>query len=142
MRRHRTRDLDLRWTNGREARSEAGQALVEFALVLPVLLVLLLGIADFGRILLAQYAVAHAARDAAREASVSDSTSNVGVWIAKDTASLGQAVHWTVNPAAELESGQSVTVTVSTQVPLFDPILAAFLGGQYSPSATVSFRVE
>lgn len=42
-----------------------GQSLVEFALVLPMLLVLLLGIADFGRVFQAGIALEAAARDAA-----------------------------------------------------------------------------
>lgn len=42
-----------------------GQSLVEFALVLPMLLVLLLGIADFGRVFQAGITLEAAARDAA-----------------------------------------------------------------------------
>lgn len=45
--------------------SRRGQALVEFALVLPMLLVLLLGIVDFGRVFQAGIAVEAAARNAA-----------------------------------------------------------------------------
>lgn len=45
--------------------SRRGQAFVEFALVLPMLLVLLLGIADFGRVFQAGIALEAAARDAA-----------------------------------------------------------------------------
>ncbi|HYI21998.1 MAG TPA: TadE/TadG family type IV pilus assembly protein [Candidatus Limnocylindrales bacterium] len=47
------------------SRSRRGQSLVEFALVLPMLLVLLLGIADFGRAFHAGITVEAAARDAA-----------------------------------------------------------------------------
>ncbi|HET9879705.1 MAG TPA: TadE/TadG family type IV pilus assembly protein, partial [Candidatus Limnocylindria bacterium] len=36
-------------TRGTDGSTPRGQSLVEFALVLPMLLVLLLGIADFGR---------------------------------------------------------------------------------------------
>lgn len=46
-----------------------GQSLVEFALVLPLLLVLLLGIADFGRVFAAGIAVEAAARNAAEAAA-------------------------------------------------------------------------
>lgn len=57
--------------NDRQSPTEAttathrGQSLVEFALVLPMLLVLLLGIADFGRVFAAGIALEAAARDAA-----------------------------------------------------------------------------
>lgn len=47
------------------SRSRSGQAFVEFALVLPILLVLLLGIADFGRVFAAGISIEAAARNAA-----------------------------------------------------------------------------
>ena len=49
--------------------SRRGQSLVEFALVLPMLLVLLLGIADFGRVFAAGIAIESAARDGAEAAA-------------------------------------------------------------------------
>ena len=50
-------------------RSPRGQSLVEFALVLPMLLVLLLGIADFGRVFPAGITIEAAARNAAEAAA-------------------------------------------------------------------------
>ena len=47
------------------SRSRRGQSLVEFALVLPLLLVLLLGVADFGRVFTAGITIEAASRDAA-----------------------------------------------------------------------------
>jgi Flp pilus assembly protein TadG len=43
-----------------------GQSLVEFALILPILLILLLGILDFGRAVAAYNSVSNAARSAVR----------------------------------------------------------------------------
>ena len=51
-------------------RRERGQALVEFALALPVFLVLLVGIFDLGHVVWANDAMASAAREAARYAMV------------------------------------------------------------------------
>jgi hypothetical protein len=53
----------------RQGRSERGQGLVEFALVLPLLMVLLLGIADFGRVFQAGIAEEAAVRNAAEAAA-------------------------------------------------------------------------
>jgi hypothetical protein len=50
-------------------RSRRGQSLVEFALVLPMLLVLLLGIADFGRVFAAGITLEASARNAAETAA-------------------------------------------------------------------------
>jgi len=49
--------------------SSRGQSFVEFALILPLLLVLLLGIADFGRVFYAGIVVESAARNAAEAAA-------------------------------------------------------------------------
>lgn len=51
------------------SQSERGQGLVEFALVLPLLMILLLGIADFGRIFQAGIAEEAAVRNAAEAAA-------------------------------------------------------------------------
>jgi hypothetical protein len=52
------------------SRSERGQGLVEFALVLPLLMILLLGVADFGRIFSAGITLEAAARDAAEATAI------------------------------------------------------------------------
>ncbi len=53
-----------------ESRDPRGQALVEFGLVLPLLMIFLLGIADFGRIFSAGIAEEAAVRDSAEAAAV------------------------------------------------------------------------
>lgn len=53
----------------RHVRSCDGQSVVEFALVIPILIVLFVGIADFGRIFNAGVIVEAAARDAAEHAA-------------------------------------------------------------------------
>lgn len=49
---------------------ERGQALLEFALILPIFVVAILGLIDVGRAIWANNAVANAAREAARYAAV------------------------------------------------------------------------
>ena len=51
-------------------KSEKGQSLVEFALSFPVLVLLLLGITDFGRAFHVYLTIDHAGREAARAASI------------------------------------------------------------------------
>lgn len=55
-----------------------GQALVEFALVLPLILLLLVGILEFGRAWNEHQIVTDAARAAARTAALADPTVTVG----------------------------------------------------------------
>jgi Flp pilus assembly protein TadG len=54
----------------RKRAGERGQGLVEFALVLPILLLLVLGIMDFGYFLFQMNAVSGAAREGVRVAAV------------------------------------------------------------------------
>ncbi|HEU4800021.1 MAG TPA: TadE/TadG family type IV pilus assembly protein [Gemmatimonadales bacterium] len=54
------------------SRSENGQALVEFALLTPFLLVFLVGILEFGRAWNAHIVVTQAAREGARKAAIYD----------------------------------------------------------------------
>jgi Flp pilus assembly protein TadG len=56
---------------------DRGSAAVEFALLLPVLLLLLFGVIDFGRAINAQITLTQAAREGARLASVGQSSTNV-----------------------------------------------------------------
>jgi Flp pilus assembly protein TadG len=54
----------------RSRRDDRGAAAVEFALVLPVLIMLIFGIIDFGRMLSAKITVTEAAREGARAAAL------------------------------------------------------------------------
>ena len=59
---------------GPSSRRTRGQALVEFALVLPVFTLMLMGLLDFGRVVYAQHTINHDAREAARLCAVSADT--------------------------------------------------------------------
>lgn len=54
------------------SRSERGSAAVEFALILPILLLVLLGIIEFGQVLTTQISLAQAAREGARVMAIQD----------------------------------------------------------------------
>lgn len=68
-------------TRGRMRRSR-GQTLVEFALVLPIVILLFMILFDFGRVIFAQNAIAHDAREATRVGSVGTSD----LFVAQDFA--------------------------------------------------------
>jgi Flp pilus assembly protein TadG len=55
---------------GRRARDERGAAAVEFALVLPVLLLIIFGIIDFGRMLYTKITITEAAQTGARAGAI------------------------------------------------------------------------
>ena len=99
---------------------DRGAAAVEFALVVPVLLLLVLGIVEFGRIYNIQTTLSAAAREGARTMALENSPPNART-AAKNVAAPvvaltdGQVV---VSPSACPVSGTAVTATVRITVPV------------------------
>ena len=102
----------------RAAGRSSGQAMVEFALVAPVLFLLLIAIFQFGQAFTDYIQVTNAARDGARKAIVSRSDAN-GVATVQNAVkssvwSLNQAnLGISVTPGQPWSAGQPVTVTVA-----------------------------
>ncbi len=94
------------------ARGERGQSLVEFALVLPVLLLLILGLIDVARAIAQENTLASAAREGARYAIVhgSSSSSPVG-WCSSCTNITA------INNAVSAAAIGVPTVTVTVDYP-------------------------
>jgi Flp pilus assembly protein TadG len=81
-------------------RRRRGQALVEFALVLPVLLLILFGIVDFGRAIYAFNAVSNAAREGGRTAIVNQYPAAVRDKAAQQATAVGLPTGQPANCAA------------------------------------------
>jgi len=97
-----------------------GQALVEFALVFPILMLLIFGIFDMGRAVFAYNAVANAARDGARVAMVNQIETSTDCNQSKPIENPATP-HWSIkacaaNSATSLGIQQS-DVTVSYYAP-------------------------
>lgn len=87
-------------------RGHAGQALIEFALTLPILLILLLGVLDGGRAVLATIALSGAVRDGAR----------VGALAYPEAGWEGLAIQRTRESAGGGLDVSSLQVTAQSQV--------------------------
>jgi len=104
---------------------QEGAAAVEFALLLPVLLIILLGIIDFGLYFYNDLQLTHAARDAARYLSVGNSTgAQQALDDAKDRLVSTSTPAVTLTPGSQ---GQEATVTVTATYNFITP-LPAFVG--------------
>jgi len=104
---------------------DSGAAAVEFALLAPVLLLLLVGIVEFGRVYNAQVTVTAAAREGAREMAVrNDLTAAIDRVMAAAPALNPplSADQVSIDPAVCL-AGDHVTVEVSYPVPLLTGII-------------------
>lgn len=104
--------------------SERGAAAVEFALVLPILVLILFGVIEFGGAYNAQLMVTGAAREGAREMAVGgDPADAVAAAVDAVAVADASAVDVTVSPTT-CAAGTDVTVTV-----VFDrPFLTGLFG--------------
>lgn len=111
-------------------RSENGAAAVEFALILPVFLVLLLGIIEFGSAYNAQILLTNAAREAARTYSLTGDEGAAVAAAAEATAPIGlevgaSYVDFAVTPAGACTSPATLSVTVEVSKPLLTGLFGA-----------------
>lgn len=118
----------MRWRNSRHGRTERGAAAVEFALVVPLLLLLLVGIVNFGFVFAQQISLNNAARQAARYAVVDGRTcadiktegktaaETVGMTIADGTVPTPVVTNCgadTVKPCSGTAPNTNITVTLT-----------------------------
>ncbi|MGE5587656.1 MAG: TadE/TadG family type IV pilus assembly protein [Clostridia bacterium] len=125
-------------------RNERGQALVEMALVLTVLLLLLAGIIEFGRILSAQLIVSHASREGARIGVLGKADTEITERVLT-AASVLDASKITVSitpPQSGRVRGAELRVEVSYSVDIVVPLLSGILTNPYPVRGVTVMRVE
>lgn len=130
---------------GARRRNSRGQALVEMALIVPVMMVLLLATIDLGRLYYSQITVTNSAREGALEATVHPDRYVAGTCDPVTSSVVCAAVNEARNsfvtispadvtlsctPACAKAYGNEATVTVTGQFTLLTPLMAAFTGGQ------------
>jgi Flp pilus assembly protein TadG len=135
MRRH-IRDIRV------HARKERGAAAVEFALVLPILLVVLLGIIDFGLYFYNDLQLTHVARDAARYLSVND-VAEADATIDAGAGRLVSASITSRSVAPGATQGGESTVTLEATYDFLTPLpVLVGIGDTAGIDATVVMRRE
>jgi Flp pilus assembly protein TadG len=98
-------------------RNRRATAAVEFALVAPVFMLLVLGMIEYGRMCMVQQVITNASREGARVAvldgsTVADAQTTVNDYLAAGSIT-GATVTVAPNPLSDAEFGDPVTVTVS-----------------------------
>ena len=130
-------------------RGERGQSLVEFALIVPIFLLLLFAIVDFGMGFHAYITVTNSAREGARLGSVRADAAAVQQRV-RDTADTLDQANLTVSVTnAQGEPGESVVVDVDYDYELITPlagVLQFITGNTIGPtlnfSSTADMRLE
>lgn len=130
-------------------RKEEGQGLVEFALVLPILLMLVCGIIDFGWLFYNQLSLQNACREGARYACVHSSDDDVATKVHDKVEDnipgsllngLSVVVHYS-NDANPTEG--EVTITVQSKMRILTPVMGVFYAGQQKDmKSSVTMKVE
>jgi Flp pilus assembly protein TadG len=142
----------------RRCRGRRGQALVELALVMPLLLLLMVAALDFGRVFYSLITISNAAREGAIEASYDPSSFVAGQPCDKETnrvmcRAVNEAtgsfvriapadVTLACTPSCSAVLGNRVTVRVEGHFTLLTPLMAIFTGRQdLTLSSTSSARI-
>jgi hypothetical protein len=141
----------------RKGTEEKGQALVEFALLVPIFLILMFAIVDFGMGFHSWITVTNSAREGARLGAVQADTDDI-IQRVKDTADLineddkmevtvgcGPSSDPPPTGACPSLAGDSVVVKVDYDYDLITPLasLVAFLSGDIlGPTLTLSSTAE
>jgi Flp pilus assembly protein TadG len=120
---------------------QGGQSLVEFALAVPVLLLILLGLADFGRAFYYTTAIANAARAGAEYAAKNAGTGptvetqtayrvcNETGFVAYSPTATCPGMTVVVSPSPPVAGGDVVKVTVTYDFNLFSAYLVSRIVG-------------
>ncbi len=125
------------------ARDTRGQALIELALCLTLLLTIMLGIVEFGRIGHAYLVTTHASREGARVGALRYSDDEIYLAVDRALLSLGNiSIQVTVTPSDSVRKrGDALEVTVNARLPLITP-LAGVLPNPFSIVGRTVMRVE
>jgi Flp pilus assembly protein TadG len=134
------------------ARNESGQAVTEFAVILPVLLLVLFAIFQFGIIFNNYIQVTAAAREGARKGAVNRTTGNCAAVVALATSaakSSAPGLNWTTSGAAvnatdtctsnALAQGSDFTITANYP---WSVSLMGIVVGSGTLSSSTTMRVE
>ncbi|HEX6988797.1 MAG TPA: TadE/TadG family type IV pilus assembly protein [Bacillota bacterium] len=136
----------MAWKPRRRRRNgaEAGQALVELSIALPVLLLLLLGVMEFGFMFSSYLGLLHGAREGVRAAALGADDQEVRQRIESAAIQLDPSrLTIQVQPAAsQRKAGSTVTVLLTYRYEPLLPGIDGLLSGLTDLRASYQMRVE
>jgi Flp pilus assembly protein TadG len=119
-------------------RSRGGQSLVEFALILPILLILLLGILDFGRAVAAYNSVSNGARSGVRVAIVNQDLPAIEAAVEYEAFGLSD-VDVTFDP--NVEGVPDCPVTSGPCCPQIGCVVGVTVATEYVPATPIFSQI-
>lgn len=131
----------IHFFSSKQRQHEHGQAVVEFALVLPLFLLLFFGIVEFGRVWMTVNVLTSAAREGARVASVSGSNFTPARTAAQNVLSSGNVAGASVTISGP-NSNNEVRVTVTVTYRTITGTALPGLGASFQLSQSTTMRWE
>lgn len=121
-----------------------GQALVELALILPVLLMLVFGIIEFGRVMGSYLIITQAAREGARAGAVNPTDTAINDAVDNAAAILDSSrLDVTITPdSGSRIRGAALTVRIEYTVDLVAPLFNLVIPDPFPLSARTTMRIE
>lgn len=127
-------------------KNEKAQSMVEFALILPIIILLLFGILEFGRIYYSQIVLVRTAREAVRMCALGKSDQEVIDKIFEITSLPDTMENLRVEeilpPEGERKTGDAVTVKISYKLPLITPFFFSSPANLLTLKAQATMRME
>ncbi len=125
-------------------KEEKGQSLVEMALLLPILLLVLVGIFDLGRVMYTQMHLHLATQETVRLGGLGASDEEM-IQFAKDFVNVGDVtlLEVTINPTENNRvSGDYVTVSLQYPIQFFTPFVSRVIPSTFKMTANSTIRIE
>lgn len=124
-------------------KDEKAQAMVEMALVLPLLVLLSLGVFDLGRVFGSYLIVNNLAREGARYGAVGHTDSEIEAAVISRAAFLDtNRLTVTPDPTGTRPRGSTLQVTVSYTVPLVVPLVDSMVPDPFPLTSSCYMQVE
>ena len=122
-------------------KNERGATAVEFAMIMPLLIVLVLGIAEFGRAFQVSGTLSAAAREGVRVMALQNDPAAARAAVRNATTSLDPGVtdaQIAITPASCPQTGGSTTVRLTINYPM--PFITDFFGASVDLTGTGVMR--
>lgn len=128
----------------RNIKNEKGQALVEFAIILPILLLLIMGILQFGLLINSYLALENSSREGARLGIVGCTDKDIQNIVMKTAPTLNSnALTINITPSeGSRKSGDTLTINLTYNYNLTIPIISTLFNNSVTLNAQTSMRIE
>lgn len=125
-------------------KSKLGQSLVEMAIILPILLTLLMGMVEFGRVFSSYLVMENLSRDAARFGVVGHTDQEIRDLIAAENPLLrADRLVIDISPSESMrERGDSLTVSMDYTIDIITPIMSDLLPNPFPLTTSCTMMVE